>query len=343
MAAAADLETDQEPGAPHPRRTYVMVGHESAEQTLAAAFSGARPHHAWMIAGPKGVGKASLAYRAARVLLGAAPNGPRPFDVSPDDPVARRIDQRAHPDLLVIRCGLNDRGKARREITVDEARALSGFFALQPAEGGWRVAIIDALDDLNRSAANAILKSVEEPPARAIVLMVCHAPGAVLATIRSRARRLALRPLSETAMAQALSAGAADEAAIRLAAGRPGRAIALAAQKAGDAERALQEALGMAVRGRPLALMQVSANGNDARAGLLLELMKAAAWRCACAGQGVGPVDTWMGRLAQPELAARWAQAFAEIAQLEQQFDGLDMDANLAVSRGAGVLLSVTG
>src|SRR5262249_37234828 len=134
------VETDREAGAPHPRETFCFVGHDDAENALADGLKSERMHHAWLLAGPKGVGKASLAYRFARVALGAKAKGPRPLDVDPEDPIARRIAAMAHPDLFILRRGLNDRGKPRREIAVDEARGLGGFFALAPAEGGMRVA-----------------------------------------------------------------------------------------------------------------------------------------------------------------------------------------------------------
>lgn len=338
----AEHEPDQEPGAEHPRRTLSMIGHDHEETMLAEALTGRRPHHAWMLTGPQGVGKATLAYRAARRLLGAKPVGPRPLDAAADDPVVRRIDQMAHPDLLVIRRSLNDKGKVRREITADDARQLSQFFTLQPAEGGWRVAIVDALDDLNRNAANALLKSLEEPPQRAVILLVCHTPGAVLPTIRSRARKLTLRPLSQEAVRRALGDGA-DEAAVRLGDGRPGRAIALAAQKAGAAEASLDAALEAAARGRPAAMLQLGVNlgaGADTRAALMLWLMKRAAARAARVGQGLeAPEGAWLERLGQPRRAVAWANAYAEIGALEAQFSGLDMEASLAVSRAAGSLL----
>ena len=195
-------EADQETGALHPRENLAFVGHEAAEAELAEALTGARLHHAWLITGPKGIGKATLAYRFARRLLGAGHSGPRPFDVEPNDPIVRKIAAKSHPDLRVLRRALNERGdRYKRDISADDARAIGAFFSMKSASGGWRVAIVDAVDDLNRHAANALLKTLEEPPARAMLLLVCHSPGAALATIRSRCRRLALRPLSDEQVA----------------------------------------------------------------------------------------------------------------------------------------------
>lgn len=348
---SGELESDQEPGAEHPRRTYTLFGHAEAEASLAAAFHGGRPHHAWMLTGPKGVGKATLAYRAARVVLGAKAVGSRPLQVDSADPIARRIEQLAHPDLFVMRCGRNERGKFRREITADEARALSGFFALQPAEGGWRVAIIDAVDDLNRHAANAILKILEEPPSRALLLLVTHAPGAILPTIRSRVRRLSLRPLDAPTMAAAF-AHANDTAdlttAIGMAAGRPGRALALAGLGAHALQKAVEQGLDGLVRGRPTALIQLAATASgplaDAKAQVLLALLKHAAHQAACAGQGLetGAAE-WLAKAGRRERSERWADVFREIAATEAALQGLDMDPGLAVSRATQAIVAGMG
>ncbi|HVK79872.1 MAG TPA: DNA polymerase III subunit delta', partial [Verrucomicrobiae bacterium] len=220
-AEKAAPDTDKEPNAPHPRETFFYVGHNTEEQALAEGLRGGRMHHAWLLTGAKGMGKATLAYRFARAALGAKTGGARPFDTHPEDPIARRVIAQSHPDLFILRRGLNDRGKPRREITVDEARELGQFFSLAPSEGGMRVAIIDAVDDLNRNAANAILKTLEEPPARSVLLLVCHAPGAILPTIRSRCRRLTLRTLTDAQMKQAAGADT-DGVIFQLAKGRPG-------------------------------------------------------------------------------------------------------------------------
>ncbi len=221
---------------PEPRRSYDLLGHEEVERAFLEALRRGRAHHAWLLTGPRGVGKATFAFRAARRLLGAAAD-PRHglLGASPDDPVSRRVASGAHADLTVIARPYDEkRARYRGEITVDEARKLAAAFASTAAEGGWRVAIIDAADDLNPNAANAILKTLEEPPPRAIVFLVSHAPGRLATTIRSRCRRLAFRAPGE-AVAQAVAksvlgcgdAAAADAA--RLARGRPGEAVRLAA------------------------------------------------------------------------------------------------------------------
>jgi DNA polymerase III subunit delta' len=322
-------ELDKEPAAPHPRETLAFIGHEAEEQALADALTGARMHHAWLLAGPKGLGKATLAYRFARAALGARRTGPRPLDADPADQIARRIAALSHPDLFVLRRGLNERGKPRREIIIDEARELGRFFSLAPSEGGMRIAIIDAVDDLNRNSANAILKTLEEPPAHSVLLLVCHAPGAALATIRSRCRRLALRPLADAQVRTALG-DKADDALVRLAKGRPGRAIAFAAQGLDAGAIRLDQAQASVARGEsgPVlgALYDKLAGEPFERLAGVLEL--AGEWaRAAGAAEG-GEV---------------WAEAWSALETLRQEAEGLDMDPRHALARAVGILDRAAG
>lgn len=317
-------ETDREPNAPHPRETFSFCGHEHEEQALADALKSGRMHHAWLLAGTKGLGKATLAYRFARAALGAKRIGPRPLDVDPEDIVARRVAALSHPDLFVLRRGLNERGKPRREITVDDARELGHFFSLAPSEGGMRVAIIDAVDDLNRNAANAILKTLEEPPARSVLLLVCHAPGAILPTIRSRCRRLALRPQPDDIVRAALG-GDADDALVTLAKGRPGRAIAYAAQgidaKFADVRRA-QTALQRGEAGAMLAALYDKMSGEPfEKLASVLEL----------AGE-------WTRAAGVEEGGESWAEAWSALETLRSEAEGLDMDPRHALARAVGML-----
>ena len=315
-------ELDKEPNAPHPRETFSFVGHEAEEAAFADGLRGGRMHHAWLLAGPKGLGKATLAYRVARAALGAKRIGPRPLDVDPEDQVARRVMALSHPDLFVLRRGLNERGKPRREIAVDDARELGHFFSLAPSEGGMRVAIVDAVDDLNRNAANAILKTLEEPPARSILLLVCHAPGAILPTIRSRCRRLALRPLSDD---EVRKASGADAGIVSLAKGRPGRAIALKAQGVDTAGADPKRAQAEIARGASASLLgglydKMSGEPFEKLAGVL-EL----------AGE-------WTRAAGLEQGGEQWAEAWSALETLRGEAEGLDMDPRHALARAAGVL-----
>src|SRR3954466_4566184 len=186
----------------HPRETTALFGHREAELALLNAYRSGRIPHAWLIGGAQGIGKATLAYRMARFVLAhrdpLAPAVQRAENlaVGPFDPVARQITAGAHGGLLVLERGLNDRGVLRTVITVDETRETISFFGSTAAVDGWRVCIVDTVDELNPNAANALLKILEEPPQRSLFLLVSHSPARALPTILSRCRKLPLRPLS---------------------------------------------------------------------------------------------------------------------------------------------------
>jgi DNA polymerase III subunit delta' len=224
---------------PPPWRSERLLGHEAAEKTLLAAHQSGRLHHAWLISGPRGIGKATLAWRFARFLLcgqheaGLFGGGPENLDVSSDAPGRSNFDARAHPDLFHVRRTLNpDTGRMRAEIAVDDVRDLGN--RMRMTSGGWRVAIVDAADEMNRNSANAVLKILEEPPPKAVLLIVAHAPGRLLPTIRSRCRRLTLQPLADDIVIRLLGDYAPELkeqerlALARLAEGSIGRALELA-------------------------------------------------------------------------------------------------------------------
>lgn len=228
---------------PPPRESADLFGHDAAEQVLLDAWTSGRFPHAWLICGPKGIGKATLAYRLARFVLAGGGGGPSLFGeahaslaIAPDHPVFRRVAARGHADLDVVERGWADdrQTRLRSEIVVEDARGIGSFLSLTPAEGGWRIVIIDSADEMNRNAANAVLKVLEEPPRNALMLLVSHSPGRLLPTIRSRCRRLTLRPLSEEIVAGLLlrhrpDLSDSDRAALaRLGEGSIGKALSLA-------------------------------------------------------------------------------------------------------------------
>jgi DNA polymerase-3 subunit delta' len=226
---------------PHPRETAGLFGHPEAEQVLLRAYRGGRIPHAWLIGGERGVGKATLAYRMARFVL-AHPNPASPdvqraksLALPVDHPVARRIAGQAHSDLLVLVRVINEKtGKLFTEIRVEDVRRTVTFFGSTAGEGGWRIAIVDSVDELNAEGENALLKVLEEPPPRSLLFLVSNAPGRVLPTIRSRCRTLMLRPLAVEEVARAVAAALGETTIteeIRQAAaaseGSVGRALAL--------------------------------------------------------------------------------------------------------------------
>jgi DNA polymerase III subunit delta' len=235
-----ESESADETEIPHPRTTAALFGHGEAEQALLTAYQSGRSPHAWLIGGPVGIGKATLAYRLARFVLAhpdpAAPDAQaaRTLAIDPEHRVARQIAGQAHPDLLVLERTENDNGVLRTVITVEQVARTVSFFGSTAGAGGWRVCIVDAADELNPAGANKLLKVLEEPPPRSLFLVVSHAPGRLLPTIRSRCRRLDLRPLDASLIPQAAAAAPGRhpddpdiQAAAQAADGSVGRAVGL--------------------------------------------------------------------------------------------------------------------
>lgn len=222
----------------HPRRRFHLYGHEDAEDRLLQAAVSGKLHHAWLISGPKGIGKATLAYRFARYLLA---KGAADLHVPPEARAARLISAGSHPDLLVIERALDPKNKKiKSEIAVDDARLAGQFFSRTAGSGGYRIAIVDSADDLNAESANALLKIIEEPPAKSLFLIVCNRLGAMLPTIRSRCIHLPLKAISladtERVLGEVCKASHADVAeAARLSQGSPGRALQLLESKGAKA------------------------------------------------------------------------------------------------------------
>ena len=206
-------EPDRIAGAPHPRATARLFGQSAAETAFLSAFNTGRLHHGWLITGPRGIGKATLAWRVARFLLATpedhgmfAPPPPETLEIPDNHPIARRLLALSEPRLFLLRRPYDEKTeRLQRDITVDEVRRLKAFFTLSAADGGRRVAIIDSLDDMNPSAANALLKLLEEPPAKVTLLLISHQPARLLPTIRSRCRELRLAPLNPADLSDALT------------------------------------------------------------------------------------------------------------------------------------------
>jgi DNA polymerase-3 subunit delta' len=320
----------------HPREVFDLTGHEASEEAFEATRARGRLHHAWLLTGPEGVGKATFAYRAARRLLGA-PADPTHgvLGASPDHPVSRQIIAHAHPDLFVLE-RIGPDGKVRKVIPVDEARGLSEFFSKSPASAPHRVAIIDAVDDLNVNAANAILKTLEEPPPHGVLLMISHSPGRLLPTIRSRCRRLAFAPLGleEAARFVRDREDVSAEDALRLAkmsGGAPGRAWTLAGAKAiemDDAARALIEGLPRVDEAMALSIADRFRGGEgQAQFNLLFDRLseRVHGFSTERAGQGIGGLD-------------RWAQAWETLQRLPREVEALNLDRADALFTALGEL-----
>ncbi|WP_343347497.1 DNA polymerase III subunit delta' [Sphingomicrobium sp. XHP0239] len=217
-----------------------VIGQDKAVSRFLDAWRGKTPHHAWLLAGPAGVGKATFATAAAaRVLAEASARPPEGegLDLDPDHPTARLLAAGSHPDFRRLERGMNKSGTAlARNISVEQVRELAGLFAITPSMGEWRTVVIDSIDDMEASAANALLKMLEEPPAKTLFFLVSHAPGRLLPTIRSRCRRLDFIPLADDAMTSVLEKERPEDSAaerkrlVSLGQGSAGRAIAIAEQ-----------------------------------------------------------------------------------------------------------------
>jgi len=340
MARSPEADTLPEPdrveGAPHPRETPVLFGQAAAEAAFLDAFRQGRLAHGWLLTGPRGVGKATLAWRIARFLLGTpdddgglfAPPPPVSLNIPIDHPVARRITALSEGRLFLLRRGANEgRTALSADIRVEEVRKMKGFFQMSAADGGRRVVIVDAADEMNPASANAMLKVLEEPPPKVTMLLISHQPFRLLPTIRSRCRELRLGPLGPADMALALAAtGEAvdDPAALaELSGGSVGEALrlmrqdglALYAQVAG-----LMATLPRLDRPRALALAEKGAGrGSEAAFDAILRLIDLFLARLARTGvSGAPPPEAAPGEaalLARLSPDPHAARAWAELAQ----------------------------
>ena len=313
-----------------PGRQARLVGHRQARTQLLRALAGERPHHGWLISGAPGVGKATLAWHVARLLLAfpgdALANAPEE-GLPEQHPVFQQMAAGAHPDFFLLRRTRGSNRRLRAQIAVEDARALGHFLSLTSAAGGRRVVIVDAADEMNRETANAILKLLEEPPPNTFFFLVSHAPGRLLPTIRSRCLRISLSPLSREEVREALDGlealegvdAAMLDAAIAMSGGSPGRALDLATNTAPElwqeAERALAagaDVSALASRiGQALAAAEARADFNlfnELMAQWLHQRMRAA----ALAGDTAG--------------AAQLAEALAEMRERLSALEAVNLD-----------------
>lgn len=318
-----------------------IIGHEAFMDTLSQSVASGRVAHGWLLTGPQGIGKSIMACMAAAWLLRENREQVTGFRPDPGDPGANLVIRGAHPDMMLLRPQAEDNKSG--QIKIDQIRKLTGFMANRPGRGGWRVAIIDSMDALNRNGANALLKLLEEPPERAMLLLVASRPGRLPPTIRSRCRLVRLAPLGTAACRDIIAAqledsqtGRADTLAC-LAEGAPGRGVALAASQSDDmyqtacslmAEASLDESALAALcekwgRG--------GAAGHAARDGaiwLVGRMIRLAALRAGGGETGDQCVfeTKVVARLADGHTAAELAEAHASFLQKAAQMDSLYLD-----------------
>jgi len=336
--------------APAPRTNPDLVGHEPAEAALRRQFEVGRLPHALLFSGPRGIGKATLAFRLARFVLsggagnagqgglfGDAPGGADGLAVPPDSGVFRRVAAGGHADLLTVERAYDPRlRRLRGEIVVGDAREIGAFLRLTPAEGGWRVVVVDGADEMNRNAANALLKVLEEPPRRALLLLVAHSPGRLLPTIRSRCRRLPLSALSDDIVGRLLQRYRPDlpaetaAAVTGLAGGSIGRALDLAAS--GGVELYDQVVALLSREGGidPLALQgfadRLARSDGEEAYRAVEELVGQLLARLAVAAARGEADRAELQRLAARAPARRWAELRAAIGESFARTDALNLD-----------------
>lgn len=353
-AEAPVPEADGVPGCRHPRETLEIFGQDSAVGTFEDAWRADRLHHAWLLRGPSGIGKATLAYRIARAVIAApdADGGLFGADAAPERtlqtpagcPVQARIAAGAEPRLFVLRREyLLDKKRFETQITVDNVRRLRRFLGLTSADGGWRVIVIDAADEMNVASANALLKFLEEPPSRTAFLLVSHAPAGLLPTIRSRCRTLDLAPLGPLDLDRALGATGAEvppgQAAVlaELGTGSVGAALALVGQ---DGVELYSRLIGLMASGNVArrAMTELAeecagrANADRFRTVLLLiQTLMARLARSAATGRVPPPAapaepDLVRAVASDPRQAAAWAETLARHSAASRHWLAVNLD-----------------
>jgi DNA polymerase-3 subunit delta' len=329
---------------PEPRANPALIGHDSAAATLEAAARRGRLHHAWLIAGPPGIGKATLAYRFARWLLAGLPEavpGQAPLHVPETAPVFRRIAAGAHADMITLEPNTGEKGK-KEVLRVDDAREAIRFLAHTPAEGGWRVVLIDGAERADRAEVqNTLLKTLEEPPPRTVLLLVTPQPDRLLPTIRSRCRRLDLFPLARAEMDALLAAALPETPAgergvlAAIAVGSPGQALALAAGEGlamqAEVERALAALPGMDGATLHRVAEAVTGRGRDLDAFVtFMALLRSALTGAVREAARGGAAPGWVATRPLPE----WVGAWQRLGVLAEETERLNLDRRQAVLTG---------
>jgi DNA polymerase-3 subunit delta' len=329
-------------GPVEPRAQPELVGQDAARDVLARALGSGRLAHGWLLSGPDGIGKATLAYRFARALLAGPGAADASLALAPQHPVFRQVAQGAHPDLTVIEPERDPKsGRLKAEIPVAAVRAASAALHATAAMGGWRVVLIDGAERLNRNAANALLKSLEEPPPAALIMLISPRPAQVAATLRSRCAKLPLARLPDALLIERLAAWAPElpgeqrSAIAALARGSLGRALELAGDDWLSLYQRLTAALGSAPDGRLVWHDTAAALARHAEqrgfAGALA-LIQELLGRVVAAGCGrLGPPLFAAEAAALEQLAAgrpldRWAALWDKVRQLAAAVDRLNLD-----------------
>ena len=344
-------EPDRLEGFSSPREVDRLFGHEAALTEFGEALHGGRLHHAWLMVGPEGVGKATLAYRLAREVLARGEEGAPHTPIDPDHPVFRKVAGLGHPNLLLIRRSWNDKTKRYSQyIGVDEVRRLRNFLGHSAGETGWRVVVVDRADDLNQNAANALLKALEEPPPRTLFLLVATAEGRIPVTIRSRCRTLRVTALGHEELERAVRAALARDdheveaktlsVALELSQGSVRRALELATGEGIALHRdilaafaRLPELDGPAAHKLAERLGGFGSDGErlELFLSLLLGLMERLIRQAATGEGAIGEERELAARLLSPATLPHWVEAWEAIGRAKADAASLNLDRSLLV------------
>jgi DNA polymerase-3 subunit delta' len=341
----------------HPKFNDLVFGHEKAERDFLDSFNSGRLHHGWLITGPKGIGKATLAWKCAKFLLSDdetssndglfgddLTSSAASLDIDPEKPVIQRIKSGGHGGLITAERGINTKtGKIRGDIVIDDIRGIISFFSRTSSEGGWRIAIVDAADEMNANAANALLKVLEEPPEKSILFLVAHSPGRLLPTIRSRCRTLELNPLSNDSVKAMLAHRYPEmdmqtmNTLMALSAGAPGRAIEM--ERLGGAQiyaktfKAISSVPALNIPNIHQLAVELAAVKADAEYRLFIQIFTAFIERITKAKVLDDPTieiinneNQQLSRISSMARVDKWLELWEKVGHLIQRADAVNLD-----------------
>jgi DNA polymerase-3 subunit delta' len=347
-SAAAPNEPDRLDGFSAPREVDRLFGHEAAISEFSEALASGRMHHAWLLVGPEGIGKATLAYRFARAALAEGDRAEARDANDPGHPIFRKVASLSHPNLLLIRRSWVEKSKRYSQwIGVEEVRRLRAFLGHSAGEQGWRVVMVDRADELNQNAANALLKALEEPPPKTLFLLISSAEGRLPVTIRSRARTLRVTLLGEDDLTAAVRAALARDGqeadaetlatAVGLSQGSVRRALELVSSAGIELYSEILGALGglPELDGAKLHRLvdRLAGPANSDRLDLYLSLLLGVIERLVrftATGEGATQEEQKLAkRLVSPANLAHWAEAWEAMSEAKAEAQALNLDRGL--------------